>query len=121
MPIRSCFARMGTVEQAERARRQAKAKPAGRAIFGRSTIILPFRKSPPEASSACPPAPYERQQDHAKADKCAPGDGSAFKVRRHYKLALMLAAKKKPMIAPTATPATALAPIATPIMMPPAS
>ncbi|NHO39500.1 hypothetical protein [Acetobacter ghanensis] len=75
----------------------------------------------PEAASARSPAPYERQQESAEADKRAPGYGSTLEVRRHYQLALMLAAKKKPMIAPTATPATALAPIAIPIMMPPAS
>ncbi|GAA3684153.1 hypothetical protein GCM10022398_29400 [Acetobacter lovaniensis] len=74
MPIRSCFARMGTVEQAERARRQANAL---------IRIVLPLRKLAPEAASACPPAPYERQQESAEANKCAPGNGATLKVGRH--------------------------------------
>ncbi|WP_165992045.1 hypothetical protein [Acetobacter lambici] len=74
MPIKSCFARMGTVEQADNASRQANAL---------IRIILPFRKLAPEAASTRPPAPYERQQDHAEADKGTPGDGEKFVVGGH--------------------------------------
>ena len=108
MPTRSCLACSGTLAQAERASRQPSAL---------IRIILPFRKAAPEAARACPPAPYERQQERAEADKCTPEEQKELVIGRHESRA----AKKTHTKAQIRTQKHAVAISVGKIMPPPAS